>query len=215
MKKVISIIGIVAVVANSCGQTNNNQNNTIMVEKDTLNFELLDKYANKLEIQDAMGVYFDYDWTFTENDTETRVFGNKRRGFAMWQTPPKPAFFQIAKQYYPNGYLQLKGKCMYDGVTKIGEWEYYNENGELISKVDEDKKFGRFGYNELLLFLHQQKHINIETGENRENVRFGYDVEKKQWGVVITDSSYWITEYTIDGKTGEVISKNEYQGGKM
>ena len=213
MKRIIIILGIIAVIANTCGQTNHNQNNTVMDEREKLDFELLDKFAEKDKKQDDKGSYVGYYWNFTENSIETQLFGDTRYGFTMRQTPPNPAFFQIYKQYYPNGYLKLKGKCMGGGATKIGEWEYYNENGELTSKVDEDKKFGKFGYNELLLFLHQQKHINIETGENREKVDFGYSIEKKQWGVYAINTYYWVTEYVIDGETGKVINKKEYQGG--
>ena len=209
MKKQIIILGIIALIAGGCKVNLTKNRDTMTMDK--LDFELLEEKAQKHTV--AGQNYFEYDWTFTENGTETRIFGNKRRGFTMWQTPPKPAFFQIYKQYYPNGYLKLKGKCMGNGITKVGEWEYYNEKGELTSKVDEDKKFGKFGYNELLLFLHQEKYIDIKTGENRERVSFGYDVEDKEWGVSITNPSHWITEYVINGETGTVIEKNEYQGG--
>ena len=182
--------------------------------EDKLEFALLDKLANKTEIKDAKGTYYDYEWTFSENGIETRLFGDTRNGFFMCQTPPKPAFFQIYKEYYPNGYLKLKGKRMGGGATMIGEWEYYDESGKLTSTVDEDKNFDKFGYNELLLFLHQEKHIDIETGDNREKVNFGYDVESKQWYVLVTGPLFWMTEYTIDGQTGEVLSKEEFQGGK-
>ena len=95
----------------------------------------------------------------------------------------------------------------------VGEWEYYDENGELTQVIDEDKKFGKFGYNELLLFLDQQGHINLETGENRENTQFAYNVENKQWGVRTMNDRYWVTVYVIDGETGEIINKKESQGG--
>lgn len=183
--------------------------------EDKLDLALLDKFAKKSPKEDEQGIYYEYDWTLSENDTITWWFGNTREGFIMWQTPPSPAFFKIYKEYYPNGYLKLKGKRMGGDYTLIGEWEYYNENGELVHTWNEDEKFDAFGYNELLLFLHQQKHINTETGENRERVDFGYDVEKKQWWVETTSSRYWITKYIIDGKTGEVIDKKEFQGGQM
>jgi len=182
--------------------------------EDKLEFALLDKFAKKIEKTDAQGTYYDYDWTFTENGIETRLFGDTRNGFTVWQTPPKPAFFKIYKEYYPNGYLKLKGKRMGGGGTMVGEWEYYDENTKLTSVVNEDKKYGKFGYNELLLFLHQEKHIDIETGDNREKVNSKYDVETKQWYVLATGLLFWMTEYTIDGETGEVLSKEEFQGGK-
>jgi hypothetical protein len=198
------------------------QNNNIKIiedsvtndkEIDKLDFTLLEQNAKKSQQKDAKGIYFEYDWKFTENGIETRVCGNKREGFVMWQTSPKPAFFKILKTYYPNGYLKKKGKCMGGGYTMVGVWEYYDESGQLTSKVDEDEKFGKFDYNELLLFLHQKDHLNIETGENRENVSFNYDKNIKQWWVEATSSTFWITEYIIDGETGVIIDKKEYQGG--
>lgn len=180
---------------------------------DKLNFDLLDQYAEKTLMDGSSGKYFNYYWSFTENDIKTTLFGNKRNRFVMWQIPPPPVFFKIYKEYHPNGYLKVKGKRMGGGATMIGEWEYYDELGQLISKKDEDKKFSKFGYNELLLFLHQQGHINLETGENREDVDFGYDVEKKEWGVYAVSKSYWTTEMVIDGETGAIKSQKEYQGG--
>lgn len=95
---------------------------------------------------------------------------------------------------------------MGNGHTKIGVWEHFDESGLLIKTVDEDKKFGKFGYNEVLLFLHQQGYINFETGEGRERVSFGYNVETKRWWVSVVVSG-WATDYIIDGETGEVISR--------
>lgn len=181
-------------------------NDSIMGHK--LNFELLDKYATrKWQMKDSIGEYIYYSWKFTENGVETHLSGSTRNGFSVWQTPPAPAFFKIYKEFYSNGYLKLKGKCM-GSNTRVGLWKYFDETGKLIKTVDEDAKFGKFGYNELLLFLHEQGHINIETGENRERTDFGYNTELKQWDVY-TISNYWITEYAIDGETGEVIEKKE------
>ena len=177
---------------------------------DKLDFDLLEKCAEKSPL-DLSGKNFHYYWVFQENGVETKVSGNKRKGFSMWQTPPPPAFFKIYKEYYPNGYLQLKGKCMGGGATMVGEWEYYDDTGTITSIKNEDEKFGKFGYNELLLLLHQQEHINIKTGENRESVSFGYDAETKQWGVSIEGFGLWYTVYIIDGETGEVINKRVYQ----
>lgn len=96
----------------------------------------------------------------------------------------------------------------------VGIWEHFDESGQLIKTVDEDEKFGKFGYNELLLFLHQQGHINLETGENRERTTFGYNIETGRWWARTIDSGYWVTRYIIDGETGEVISKEERQEGE-
>jgi len=47
MKKVIITLSALAIVASGYGQINNNQNSTVMDEKEKLDFELLDKYAKK------------------------------------------------------------------------------------------------------------------------------------------------------------------------
>ena len=185
--------------------------NTKMDNK--LDFKLLDKYAEKSQREDTLGTYFEYYWSFTDKKgTESELFGNIREGFVVSQTPPKPAFYHIYKEYFPNGNLKEKGKFLGEG-TMIGEWEYYNETGQLVSKKNEDAKFGRFGCNELLSFLHQQKHINVKTGENREKIRIVFNEENKQWFVRTTNPRYWIIEYVINGETGEIIDKKEYQGG--
>jgi len=174
---------------------------------DKLDFNLLEKNATKY-LFDSEGKELHYYWLFNENGIETKISGNKKQGFYMRQTPPPPAFFKYYKEYYPNGNLKVKGKSMGGGATRVGKWEYYNENGELTSVKNEEKKFGKFGYNELLFFLHQQGHINIETGENRENAEFGYNSETKRWGVHVF-GKHIFTEYVIDGKSGEIIKKEE------
>ena len=183
--------------------------------EDKLNFELLDKYAKKTQMNDgAGGVYFHYDWTFAPKDRDRDfsdyLSGNTIRGFFVWQTPPKPAFFQIYSEYYPNGNIKRRSKDMMGGGG-IGEEKHYDENGTLTHVINNDEKFGKFGYNEVLLFLHQQGHINLETGENRSGLHFVYHADTKQWYAGTMSSTFWQTDYIIDGETGEVISKEEYE----
>ena len=195
---------------NLYGQSQIILNDTIMDKR--IDFNLLEERAEKTPLAGENQYQYSLEYEDTDGSV-CKIFGNKTNGFVEWQTPPNPVFLKIYKEYYPNGYLKVKGKRLRNGATLIGEWEYYNENGQLTSTVDEDKKFGKFGYNELYLFLHQQKYINIETGENREKVSFGYNIETKQWSVTITGLGYWMTEYLIDGETGEILNKKESQGG--
>lgn len=204
--KIIYLLITILIIA--CVEKNNKK-----VMKDNLDLFLLEQNAEKIPM-DNSGKFFFYQWEFiADDDTEIQIKGNKINGFVELQIPPKPAFFKIYKEYYPNGDLKIKGKRMGTGATMVGEWEYYDENGQLAAQKNEDEKFGKFGHNELLLFLAQQGHINLETGENREKADFGYNSETKQWEVYVTSLLFWITEYIIDGETGEVISKKEYQGG--
>ncbi|MCL2682183.1 MAG: hypothetical protein FWE63_01700 [Bacteroidales bacterium] len=220
MKKIVIILIILALITSSCsGQTQTliatnscngqreiitTQNKDIMAER--LDLELLEQNAKKI----PSGKSFSYRWKFvTDDGTEIEIDGSEEKGFNEKQFPPKPAFFFIYKEYYENGNLRLKGKCMGGGATKIGEWEFYNKENELVSKMNFDENYGKFGYNELLLFLHQEGQINLETGKNREKVSFGY--EDKKWWVSFMGAGGLRTEYELDGETGEVLSKKEFR----
>jgi hypothetical protein len=133
--------------------------------------------------------------------------------------PPKPAFYTINKMYYESsGIIKAKGKYFgecHPGSTimKIGIWTYFDEQGKLIREEDEDKKFGTFGYNELLTFLDQEKVINLRTGKNRENFSAFIDDTvlkgKKIWLVeVYTDKTrYKGVQYLLDFYTGALLMK--------
>ena len=180
------------------------------INNNKLDFSLLDRYARRIR---STGGYT-YRWTFTdENGTRTTLSGNTRRGFSVWQTPLF-VFYQIFMEFHPNGYLSRKGKIMGNGGVRVGEWRHYDETGQLIKTVDEDAKFGKFGYNELLLLLHKRGHINIETGAGREGLDISFNSENKTWGV-ITETNFWITIYDIDGQTGDILEMEEKQGGIM
>jgi len=211
MKKVIITLSLFAFITVMAAQSNRDYDIQIII-KDTaindiekLDLVLLDKYAKVYQQKDANGSYFEYDLTFTEDGIKTRINGDTRHGFVVEQTLPRQAFFKILKTYYPNGYLKMKGKLLGGGLTIVGEWEFYDENGQLTHVVNEDKKFGKFGYYELLLFLYQQGYIDLETGENRGVANFVYNVEKKQWTVDVFVGTWY--SFTIDGETGEVLSK--------
>jgi hypothetical protein len=83
----------------------------------------------------------------------------------------------------------------------------------VIREEDEDKKFGAFGYNELLMFLDQEKVINLRTGKNRENFSAFIDDTvlkgKKIWIVeVYTDKTrYKGVKYYVDFNTGALLKK--------
>jgi hypothetical protein len=186
----------------------------IITDGNKLNFEMLNTYARRWYRTDARGEFVDYDWTFIdESGIRTRLTGSIRSNFIIWQTPPLPAFYQIFIEFHPNGYLSRRGKFASDlSNARIGEWRHYNEAGQLIKTIDEDAKFGKFGYNELLLLLHERGHINIKTGAGREGLSINFIPESKNWGVS-TETNFWITQYLIDGQTGVVLKTKEMQGG--
>jgi len=182
--------------------------------EDKIDFNLLNNKA--IITPSSYNGYFDYYYTYTdEYNNEILIMGNKVDGFIRIDSPPKPIFHKTYREYYPSGYLSVKGIIVWGSYTRINTLVCYDEQGNQVFEIDENAKFGEFDYEKLLTFLHLNEHINLETGENRERLVIGYDETKKHWFASITNIFYMITEYILDGETGKVIDKKEYQGGRM
>jgi len=210
--KITGILLLMMLLGQSCsnGQSNKSINNKDMQRR--IDFELLEAKAIKEAILGES--YYEYTLEYEDSDGNWhKISGNKADGFIEWETPKLPFFHKVFSAYYGNGMLKLTGSCIGHASTRIGDWEYFDEKGNKIRQVNEDVKYGAYNYKKVLGFLNENEHINLETGEKRENLSMVYDQEKKIWYVSITDEFYMIIEYEIDGTTGAVINKKEYQGG--
>ncbi|ELY2018408.1 hypothetical protein SL053_002332 [Flavobacterium psychrophilum] len=158
---------------------------------------------------------------------EYRPDTDGNNGFCIYIEPQKKQFYTIYNQYYGSNFnLKERGKFFGDGQgvageghieeLKIGIWDEYDEKGNLIKQTDEDKKFGKFGYNELLKFLDKEKKISLKNGVIRGKsgkplfyTHFYYsDIsDKKLWFVIIYKSDEEPSKdgYYIDGNTGRVL----------
>ena len=119
-------------------------------------------------------------------------------GFTEWRHPANK-FYQIYKSYYPNLNLERKGLVI-DDQLDIGIWEYYDEQGNLVKKVNEDEKFGKFDYNRLFLLLNRKGYIDIQKGNWKDVVGVGFDNEKKLWYIEVKNK---------DGHRKLVINEKE------
>ncbi|WP_407480968.1 hypothetical protein [Elizabethkingia meningoseptica] len=138
--------------------------------------------------------------------------------FYYFIIPNKPAFYGYSYVYYKNGNIEIVGKVAgFANPIKIGTWRYYDENGNLTKTINEEEKFGLWGFNKVLDALDKDKVIDLKTGRNREaeNLRFNFDKEKKIWTVKvfrklktkIVDEYY---EYLFEGNTGK-YTRNLYE----
>lgn len=189
---------------------------------------------------------FDYDKFEKENKkhkdperSNVYIFERGREVWASWtdiyEIPYNPYFFLSYKEFYeiPGKPSTIKEKGKYFGDislgsnsgVKIGYWYYFDEKGKLKQEVDEDKKFGKFSYNEVLKFLDEKKYINLSTGEGRDKVNVEFynsdKSNKKLWKVLINiGKPYGVANlpedkgmryaqdgksYYLDGSTGEII----------
>lgn len=193
-------------------QDKKGQDDTVMIR--SIDFEQMEKNAQKTPIAGTEGFY-SYHWEYkTDQDYEVTVTGDKMVGFVMWQTPPCPGFIRKYAEYDSKGHLKCSGNVIGTDDLRVGRWEYFDADGNQTKEVNEDLRFGKFDYGKLLTFLHLNKKINLETGENRNRLSVFYIDQKKMWSVFITDPSYHVTYYELDGNTGKIIEEREYQEGE-
>ena len=166
------------------------------------------------------------DWLITLSKLDDR---------GAWSAEYSPAhdFYVVGKTFYPNGSLHSKGRSF--GRVPIGIYEEYDEVGNLIKVVDEDKKFGKIKPKDIVKLLEKEGWFNRETGENKitekevlpttgvfyreiiKYVQIRYvpkqaTGEKSYWKIVIEPRfMMWITTYIVDGETGEFTKEKTFE----
>ncbi|WP_146105683.1 hypothetical protein [Apibacter adventoris] len=158
----------------------------------------------------------------------TKVFINGIVGEpSLYEYLPTPSFLTVYKKYYANGNLKLKETYIGENV-KIGISQYYDEKGNLIKEVNEDKKFGKIKPQQVLEFLQEKGYINLKTGKGRVDedglpvfeLDFYEEKGRKIWYITIRKgkpnndpsnfpdkgepSAYIPIIYVMDGETGKV-----------
>ena len=154
------------------------------------------------------------DVLILEDSTEIRQSLSVKGNANEIITPPKPAFYKIRKGYFEStNTLEYKGKVI--GDMKIGIWQYFNEEGELVKEINEDEKLDGHDYHEALKFLENEDWITIKTGQGRE--RFSLDYENNIWYITIMSRPWngnFETYYEVDANTLKIIKKTETQLGQ-
>ena len=166
------------------------------------------------------------DWLITLSKLDDR---------GAWSAEYSPAhdFYVVGKTFYPNGSLHSKGRSF--GRVPIGIREEYDEEGNLLKVVDEDKKFGKIKPKDIVELLEKEGWFNRETGENKitekevlpttgvfyreiiKYVQIRYvpkqaTGEKSYWKIVIEPRfMMWITTYIVDGETGEFTKEKTFE----
>ncbi|QYS92324.1 hypothetical protein JJC04_07450 [Flavobacterium covae] len=154
------------------------------------------------------------------------AFIKDKKGFQR-EFEPKPSFKKIYKRFYGNGNLNSKETYIGENV-KIGISEYYNEDGTLDKKVNEDEKFGKIKYSDCLTFLDKKGYIDLKTGKGRENenqspvLELDYSESDNMWYITVVEGkviktppdnsigepSGWLPiVFKMDGKTGKVTEE--------
>ena len=196
---------------NSCTPQNNKE---YMDEK--LDIKWLERKAEKTIYDDgSISYYLEYK---EKDGTMVVIEGDKKNGFTESRIS-KNSYSEMYKEYYPNGVLKEKGILF--GEVAIGIWHYFDEQGSLVNTIDEDKKFGNFGYMDVLNFLIEKDYVEKNTYKGifesyKDNsATIVFFEEDLTWLIRVKTPGYIINDYTIDGNTGEIKEHKVFQGGKM
>ncbi|AND63534.1 hypothetical protein AX766_03495 [Flavobacterium covae] len=141
------------------------QNKNKMIEK--LDIKELEKEGTKTPINNTE---YSYELKKQFNDGSSyNLSGSKTEGgYVKKEKLPNPSFLKIYKEFYVNGNLKRKETYIGENV-KIGISEYYDEDGTLDKKINEDEKFGKIKYTDCLAFLEKKGYIDLKTGKGRED----------------------------------------------
>ena len=184
-----------------------------------------------------------YDFEATRNGTDAVIVeqdGWILEKSSMWPSGPfyneyAPAkdFYKIHKWFYTSGTMRKKIVLLGDVV--IGIREEYDEAGNLLKVVDEDKKFGKIKPKDIVELLEKEGWFDRETGENKitekevlpttgefyraimKYVQIRYvpkqaTGERSYWKIVIEPRfMMWITTYIVDGETGEFTKEKTFE----
>lgn len=123
----------------------------------------------------AHGEIEKYDFAATENGTKgvrfmrgqtLVIIGKISSGGITNEYAPACDFYTTYKTFHPNGMLREKG-CYYFRTVAFGEWEYYNEHGDLINTINEDTKFGKIKPQDIISLLEKEDWFDRKTGANK------------------------------------------------
>ena len=124
------------------------------------------------------------------------------------------SYFGIVKNYYKdNGYIEIKGISFNNG-SEYGIWYKFDEQGSLIEENDTDKGYD-FGWKEVILYCEAHK-IPLTKGYVTSGFQTTIYKEENDQGTKIWVITYQIAgdqllELTLDGKTGEELSRKELE----
>jgi hypothetical protein len=205
--KVLAGIFFIFSFLSSLGQGVNKNNNK---NYNKMKIPIVTKEYERIDSQ-----YFNWVKNFESKtlDDGTYIEYQKQSYGFIERIIPKDSYFKIIKQYYHNGNIRQKGVIFISGSFKNAMWYYYDEQGSLTREEDNNKDFP-FTFEKLFEYLQKEK-ISLTKGEIQPYSGFHTDIDKRVNG----NEAFWVVrwlkgptlieERIIDGKTGNVVKKND------
>lgn len=208
MKKLFLIFLITFI---SCdGQKNKDtQNNPVSVMK---KFDIEKFNANK----DKRGIY-----QFSSDGKNIEQMAGSDKEFVEEIIYPAPYFYSFQNIYDAKGHIKSSTQLISN--VAIGKSKEFDEKGNVIKEIDEDEKFGKITYSEILKLISEKNHLNLQDNngwftDNRLVFEINFDEKTKVWTVRSLKGNHVISKnspngqalsssfyHEIDGNTGKII----------
>ncbi|SEK97067.1 hypothetical protein SAMN04488505_1011240 [Chitinophaga rupis] len=156
-----------------------------------------------------------YDLTTTGDDGAIiTISGNNVNGYTKKETSPD-SYFEVNKEYYPDGNIKSKGLKFINGGFNKGTWYFFDEKGTLTKSTNFDAPY-KFTLENVMQFL-QSEHIPLAKGPAKpdqgmvttiwRNEGAQGPIWKIQWLKDKTKMPNTVEEIVLDGNTGKVTKR--------
>jgi len=187
----------------------NTQNNPVSVMK---KFDIEKFNANK----DKRGIY-----QFSSDGKNIEQMAGSDDEYVEEIIYPAPYFYSFQNIYDGKG--NIKSSTQLLSNVAIGKSKEFDEKGNVINEIDEDKKFGKITYSEILSLISEKNHLNLQNNkgwftDNRLVFEINFDEKTKVWTVRSLKGTHVISKnspngqalsssfyHEIDGNTGKII----------
>lgn len=205
--KTISIITILLVLF-SCNAQEKKRSNK---REDKLKFQKTTQMKTELfNVKEYSKRKNEGKTTFTlGNGTIIRQFdvGEKEELiYVEYETPLKPKYFFVYKEYYFNGVLKEKGLRFKQGKFQKGIWKKYDETGKLTKEIDYDKPF-KFTFEQLVELLEKEKDT-IDLYDKNTSITRGVIEEGAIWQIKWKKTFDRRETLKVDGITGKILERS-------
>lgn len=185
------------------------QNKTVSAMK---NFDIEKFNANK----DKRGIY-----QFSSNGKNIEQMAGSDEEYIEEIIYPAPYFYSFQNIYDGKGHLKSSTQLLSN--VAIGKSTEFDERGNIIKEIDEDKKFGKITYREILDLISEKNNLDLQNNkgwfkDNRLVFEINFDERTKVWTVRSLTGTHVISKNSpngqalsssfyqeIDGNTGKVI----------
>lgn len=132
-------------------------------------------------------------------------------GFDEYIKKPAPSFLSEYNTYYKEG--NLKSSTTTFSNVAVGKYIEYDKNQKIIIEKNEDAKFKKIKYSDILDFLEKKHHLDLKTGkgwylDNGESaIEVNFNETNSLWTI---RSAKGIVTHSKNSPSGQGLKSNFY-----